>query len=102
MGRKEEIIYATLELASQHGLKAISMSQIAEKVGIKAPSLYNHFKSKDEILKAMYGFLREAAQKNRSYGFPDTGDMASKRLEQILMESLLAYLEIISDRNMER
>ncbi len=100
MGRKEEIIYATLELASQRGLKAISMSQIAEKVGIKAPSLYNHFKSKDEILKAMYGFLREAAQKNRSYGFPDTGDMASKRLEQILMESLLAYLEIISDRNM--
>ena len=43
MGRKKKIIYATLELASSNGLGSISMSQIAEKVGIKAPSLYNHF-----------------------------------------------------------
>ena len=47
MERKEEIILAALELASVNGLKSISMAQIAEKVGIKAPSLYNHFKSKD-------------------------------------------------------
>lgn len=100
MNRKEEILYATLELASENGLKAISMSQIAEKVGIKAPSLYNHFKSKDEILKAMYGFLREKAQRNRTPGFSDMSAMASKGLEQILMESLLGYLEMISDRNM--
>lgn len=100
MGRKEEILYATLELASENGLRSISMSQIAEKVGVKAPSLYNHFKSKDEILKAMYGFLREKAQKDRSIDFSDMSDAASKSLEQILTESLLAYLQIISDRNM--
>lgn len=100
MGRKEEILYATLELASENGLRSLSMSQIAEKVGIKAPSLYNHFKSKDEILKAMYGFLRERAQKNRSFDFSDMRDAASRSLEQILMDSLYAYLEIISDRNM--
>ena len=100
MGRKEEIIYATLELASENGLRSLSMSQIAEKVGIKAPSLYNHFKSKDEILKAMYGFLRERAQKNRSFDFSDMSNAASRSLEQILMDSLYAYLEIISDRDM--
>ena len=38
MSRKEEIIYATLELASANGMKGVSMSQIAEKVGIKASS----------------------------------------------------------------
>ncbi len=41
MSKKEEIIYATLELAAEYGLKSLSMSQIAEKVGIKKPSLYN-------------------------------------------------------------
>ncbi len=102
MERKEEIILAALELASENGLKSISMAQIAEKVGIKAPSLYNHFKSKDEIVKAMYSFLREKAQQNRTSGFADPEEFSSKSLEQILSESLTAYLGMITDRNMIR
>lgn len=102
MERKEEIILAALELASGNGLKSISMAQIAEKVGIKAPSLYNHFKSKDEIVKAMYSFLREKAQQNRTSGFADPEEFSSKSLEQILSESLAAYLGMITDRNMIR
>ena len=100
MNRKEEIILATLELASASGLKSVSMSHIAEKVGIKAPSLYNHFRSKDEIVKAMYSFLREKAQQNRASGFADQGDLLAKGLEQILTESLSAYLGMIADPNM--
>lgn len=100
MERKEEIILAALELASVNGLKSISMAQIAEKVGIKAPSLYNHFKSKDEIIKAMYSFLREKAQQNRTPGFADPEEFSSKSLEQILTESLAAYLDMITDQNM--
>ena len=100
MERKEEIILAALELASRNGLKSISMTQIAEKVGIKAPSLYNHFKSKDEIVKAMYSFLRERAQQNRASGFADPDEFSSKGLERILTESLAAYLGMITDRNM--
>ena len=53
MNRKEEILHATLTLAAENGMKGVSMSQIADKVGIKAPSLYNHFKSKDDIIKEM-------------------------------------------------
>jgi len=102
MERKEEIILAALELASGNGLKSISMAQIAEKVGIKAPSLYNHFKSKDEIVKAMYSFLREKAQQKRTSGFADPEEFSSKSLEQILTESLTAYLGMITDQNMLR
>lgn len=102
MDRKEEIILAALELASENGLKSVSVAQIAEKVGIKAPSLYNHFKSKDEIVKAMYSFLREKAQQNRSTGFADPEEFAAKDLEQILTESLAAYLSMITDQNMMR
>ena len=102
MDRKEEIILATLELASESGLKSVSMSRIADRVGIKAPSLYNHFKSKDEIIKAMYSFLRQKAQQNRSPGFADPEAFSSKNLEQILTESLSAYLCVITDPNMMR
>ena len=48
MNTKEKIILSTLDLASKYGLKSLSMSQIAESVGIKKPSLYNHFNSKQE------------------------------------------------------
>ena len=85
MNRKEEIIYATLELASLNGLKSVSMSQIAEKVGIKAPSLYNHFTSKDEIIREMYGVLREQAKKNNSQKLIDYNKLfEEKNLEDIL------------------
>lgn len=101
MSRKEEIIYATLELASVNGMKGVSMSQIAEKVGIKAPSLYNHFKSKDEIIREMYSFLREQAQKNNGKPSVDYSKVfEEKSLEEILMGSLTSYVGMISDKNM--
>lgn len=62
--RKEEIILATLELAAEKGLSGVSMSMIADKIGIKKPSLYKHFSSKEEIVETMYQFLREQSKKN--------------------------------------
>lgn len=62
--RKEEIILTTLELAAEKGLAGVSMSMIADKIGIKKPSLYKHFSSKDEIVEAMYPFLRDKSKEN--------------------------------------
>lgn len=42
----------------------MSMSMIADKVGIKKPSLYKHFASKEEMVDAMYGDLRRQAKEN--------------------------------------
>lgn len=53
---------ANPELAAQKGLASVSMSMIADKIGIKKPSLYKHFQSKDEIVEAMYQFLRQQAK----------------------------------------
>ena len=101
MNRKEEIIYATLELASVNGIKGVTMAQIADKVGIKAPSLYNHFRSKEELIREMYVFLREKAQKNNP-GVPlDYTKMFEKKsLEEILLSSVSSYIGMISNKNM--
>ena len=101
MNRKEEILYATLELASANGMKGVSMAQIADKVGIKAPSLYNHFKSKDEIIHEMYRFLREQAQKNNRRAPADYAEVfEEKSLEEILTDSVSAYMGMLSNKNM--
>ena len=60
--RKEEIVLVTLELAAEKGLANVSMSMIADKIGIKKSSLYKHFASKDEIVEAMYELLRKQAK----------------------------------------
>ena len=100
MNRKEEIIYATLELASEYGLKSVSLSQIADKVGIRKPSLYNHFKSKEELVKSMYTFLREKAK--ISVGTAAQADVfpEDKSLALILSDSISVYFSFLSDENM--
>ena len=53
MTTRDKILNETLTLFSENGFNGTSVEQIAEKVGIKAPSLYNHFKGKEDILNAL-------------------------------------------------
>ena len=46
---KQKIIETALTLFSERGYDAVSVGEIAEAVGIKAPSLYNHYPSKQAI-----------------------------------------------------
>lgn len=49
MNRRSQIIAAAIEIADADGLDRLSMRRLAEKIGIKAMSLYNHIASKDEL-----------------------------------------------------
>lgn len=50
---KKLIIEKALELFAERGYDAVSVGEIAAAVGIKAPSLYNHYKSKQAIFDAI-------------------------------------------------
>ena len=50
---KQRILDKALELFSTQGYDAVSVGEIAKAVGIKAPSLYNHFPSKQAIFDAI-------------------------------------------------
>lgn len=50
---KQKILHKSLELFSVKGYDAVSVGEIAAAVGIKAPSLYNHFPSKQAIFDAL-------------------------------------------------
>ena len=49
---KQKILDKALELFSSRGYDAVSVGEIAQAVGIKAPSLYNHLPSKQAIFDA--------------------------------------------------
>lgn len=99
--RKKEIIMATLELAANKGLGNVSMNMIADKVGIKKPSLYNHFASKEELVEAMYQFLREEAKKNANVGAIDyTVIFAGKSALEILRMMVGGYFHMNQQEHM--
>lgn len=53
MSTKELILDAALDLFSKNGFEATSTGQIADAVGIRKSSLYNHFKNKQDILDTL-------------------------------------------------
>ncbi len=50
---KKKILEKALELFSSCGYDSVSVGEIARAVGIKAPSLYNHYPSKQAIFDAI-------------------------------------------------
>ena len=47
------MLRAALELADEGGVEAVSMRKIADQLGVKAMSLYNHVANKDDVLDGM-------------------------------------------------
>ncbi len=50
---KKRILDAALRLADASGAEALSMRNIAEELGVKAMSLYNHVSNKEELLDGL-------------------------------------------------
>ena len=57
--RKEEIIRIAAALFKEKGYSAVTMRDLAKAMGIKAASLYNHIKSKQDILQEIIISLAE-------------------------------------------
>jgi AcrR family transcriptional regulator len=62
-GRRAEILAAARELLEDGGPDAVTMRAIAERLGIRAPSLYKHVPDKAELEAVMVadGFVESAA-----------------------------------------
>jgi AcrR family transcriptional regulator len=50
---KEMIVEAAFQYADEFGLENVSMRSIASRLQVKAMSLYNHIKNKDELIDEM-------------------------------------------------
>ncbi|WP_163529234.1 MULTISPECIES: TetR/AcrR family transcriptional regulator [Halobacillus] len=61
---KQKIIDVSLERFAHNGYENTSLTDIASKVGIKKPSLYNHFGSKEAIFLEV---LKEVAMKETEH-----------------------------------
>lgn len=77
------ILRSTVDLVAQHGLRSVTMSQIAEQAGIGRATLYKYFPDVEAILLAWHqrqiaGHLEQLAEVR------DRIDGAGRRLEAVL------------------
>ena len=67
MNTKQKILDVALDLFSKKGYANVFVGEIAKGVGIKAPSLYKHYKSKQDIFEAILDEMRERYNKEVSF-----------------------------------
>lgn len=73
MTTKEKILNEALILFSEKGYSDVFVGDIAAAVGIKAPSLYKHFKGKQEIFNScVEKFFERMTQIRNELFLPDT------------------------------
>ena len=83
--KDDDILQAAFRVFQRYGVKRSSMGDLAKEAGVSRQTVYNAFKNKDEILRAM---IRQYSQK------------AVAELDAALpeMDSLGAQLDLVFDK----
>ncbi len=79
MPTKERILYAALDLFAEKGYDGVGVDLIAENAGLKGPSLYRHFKGKEDIFHSLIDLVISHYEegfglKNKLGEFPESMD----------------------------
>lgn len=100
--RKDVIVQKAAILFKEKGFKAASMRELAEVVGVEAASLYNHIKSKNELLHEIC--FSVANRYNQKLEELETSEVSSlEKVETLLrfhIEGMVHHFEevFVSDR----
>ena len=90
---KREILKTALDMFSQQGYEATSVSQIADAVGIRKASVYSHFGSKQEILDELVKIGLEEYGRHSVFARADWDDPAfTKEMQSITFEEVLQMI----------
>lgn len=73
---KKEIIEKAAQLANERGLSYLTVTTLSEYLGIKKPSLYNHMKTMDGVIKCImiYGWTRVSEEIVKKVEVPDANE----------------------------
>ena len=99
--RKEEIVIVAAKLFKEKGYSAVSMRDIAQQMDIKAASLYNHIKSKQEILSSLVLHVaREFTNSTQTVTSQDgTALQRLKKLIEVHIDITLHHADAIAALN---
>lgn len=83
---KDRILESALTLFSEKGYDGVGVDLIAENAGIKGPSLYKHFKGKEDILDSLIERVESYYQDN--FGSVNNPGKTPSSMEELITLSL--------------
>lgn len=97
MSRREQILEAAAH-AFKKGFQGTSLDQVAAEIGCTRPALYYHFRSKEDILVAIYdrgvGLLIDRATKILAEDLPP--DVLLQRLIEAHVRTMLQEVSVVT------
>jgi AcrR family transcriptional regulator len=54
MGKREDILVATLDLITEEGLQSVTFSKIFKRANVGSSTFYNYYKSKEELVSELF------------------------------------------------
>jgi AcrR family transcriptional regulator len=92
---REKILDAAIDSIACRGFDAVSIRDIAREVGIRESSIYNHFKSKDEILDTIIEYFMAELSRYDTYEAPMEALLAEYGPEEFMNIAARTYLQSI-------
>ena len=92
---KLRILDAALTIFSKKGFDATSVGDIAKAVGIKTPSLYSHFESKQQLYETLWELLQVTYEKRSIFTATDWEDSSAdfSSFDTITVDGMIALLK---------
>lgn len=92
MPTKERILYAALNLFSEKGYDGVGVDLIAEHAGMKGPSLYRHYKGKEDIFNSLIDMVEDYYKERIRSGNQDgkTNDKTPETMEELIHSSMVS------------
>lgn len=95
---KRKIIDATIEVASEKGVAAVTLEDIAQKVGVTKGALYAYFENREALFREMTleVFTRVRSELKKAFRESDDGPEIFSRITDLEYGDLKRYTNIIS------
>ncbi|PYI50523.1 TetR/AcrR family transcriptional regulator [Paenibacillus flagellatus] len=99
---KIKIMETAIDLFSHRGFSGVSIRDITKEVGIKESSLYNHFRSKDELLGTIFLNFRRSVTRIMPPKEHLESILGTMSPELFLKQGLTNFMKHIDDPVMEK
>ena len=86
MPAKERILYAALDLISEKGYDGVGVDLIAEKAGLKGPSLYRHYKGKEDIFNSLIDLV--ISHYEEGFGLNNKPEEFPKSMDELIVNAM--------------
>lgn len=86
MPTRERILYAALDLISEKGYDGVGVDLIAENAGLKGPSLYRHYKGKEDIFHSLIDMVESRYEEG--FGLKNKRGESPKSMDELIENAM--------------